>query len=117
MGVREPLEKLPAFFADTVLEARFRTYYMRKDRATGTLSEAWAMGGSVYYRSGWLEDLFQVELEGFTSQPIYAPEDRGGTGLLAPGQEGYGALGIANGKLRYKGIQLTGYRHTSTCRI
>jgi hypothetical protein len=113
--VRDRLQKLPAFFADTVFEARFRTYYLRKDRTTSLLgdeglSEAWAMGGSIYYRSGWLEDLFQVEVEGFTSQPIVAPDDRGDTLLLAPDQEGYSVLGIANGKLRYKGLVLTGYR-------
>jgi hypothetical protein len=113
--VRNRLQKLPAFFADTVLEARFRTYYLRQDRAFPVLgddglSEAWAMGGSIYYRSGWLEDLLQVEVEGFTSQPIVAPENRGGTLLLAPVQEGYSVLGIANAKLRYKGLVLTGFR-------
>ena len=108
--LRQPLQKLPPFFADTQLETRFRTYYLRKDRTSDVLSEAWAMGGSIYYRSGWLEDLFAVEVEGFTSQPIVAPDDRDGTLLLAPGQEGYSVLGIANGKLRYKGIELTGYR-------
>ena len=111
--IGKQLQKLPPFFADTQLEARYRTYYLRKDRTTddlGGLSEAWAMGGSIYYRSGWLEGLFQAEVEGFTSQPIVAPEDRDGTLLLAPGQKGYGVLGIANAKLRYKGIVLTGYR-------
>lgn len=108
--VRQRIQQLPPFFADTQLEARFRTYYLRKDRTLDAISAAWAMGGSIYYRSGWLEDLFQVEVEGFTSQPIYAPEGRGGTFLLAPGQDGYSALGIANGKLRYKGITLTGFR-------
>ena len=47
---RQWLKKLPPFFADTRLEARFRTYYLRKDRTTDELSEAWAMGGSIYYR-------------------------------------------------------------------
>ena len=106
----KPLEKLPPFFADTRLEARFRTYYLRHDRTNGVLSEAWAMGGSIYYRSGWLADLFAAELEGFTSQPIVAPEDRDGTELLAPGQKGYSVLGIANGRFRYKGLVLTGGR-------
>ena len=108
--LREPLEELPPFFADTQLEARFRTYYLREDRTTGVLSEAWAMGGSIYYRSGWLADFFQAEVEGFTSQPIVAPESKGGTGLLQPVQDGYSVLGIANGKLRYQGIELTGGR-------
>ena len=106
----QPLQKLPPFFADTQLETRFRTYYLRKDRTNDELSEAWAMGGSIYYRSGWLEDLFQVEVEGFTSQPIVAPDSKGGTLLLQPVQDGYSVLGIANGKLRYKGIELTGGR-------
>ena len=107
---REKLQELPPFFADTQLEARYRTYYLRKDRTIDVLSEAWAMGGSVYYRSGWLLDHLQLEAEGFTSQPIIAPEDRDGTLLLAPGQQGYSVLGIANGKLRLGGLVLTGYR-------
>jgi len=107
---QEPLEELPPFFADTQLEARFRTYYLREDRTNGVLSEAWAMGGSIYYRSGWLADFFQAEVEGFTSQPIVAPKSKGGTGLLQPVQDGYSVLGIANGKLRYQGIELTGGR-------
>lgn len=68
------------------------------------------MGGSIAYQSGWLKDLFQLEVEGYTSQPVYAPDDREGTGLLAPGQDGYSVVGITNGKLRYKGIVLTGFR-------
>jgi hypothetical protein len=108
--VRQGLQTLPPFFADTQLEARFRTYYLRKDPTTDEKSEAWATGGSISYRSGWLEDLFAVEIEGFTSQPIVAPDDRGGTLLLEPVQDGYSVLGIANGKLRYKGIVLTGFR-------
>jgi len=104
------LKDLPPFFADTVLEARLRTSYIRKDRTIDILSEAWAVGGSLYYRSGWLSDLFQIEAEGFTSQRVYAPSGRGGTLLLAPVQEPYSALGIANAKLRTHGIVLTGYR-------
>lgn len=106
----DPLQKLPPFFADTQLVAHFRTYYLRQDRTNNVLSEAWAMGGSISYRSGWLADLFQAEVEGFTSQPIVAPESKGGTGLLQPVQEGYSVLGIANGRLRYKGIELIGGR-------
>jgi hypothetical protein len=108
--LHKPLQKLPPFLADTQLEARFRTYYLRQDRTNNVLSEAWAIGGSLSYRSGWLADLFQAEVEGFTSQPIVAPESKDGTGLLQPVQEGYSVLGIANGKLRYKGIELIGGR-------
>jgi len=106
------LDKLPPFFADTEFEARYRTYYLRKDRTVGLLSEAWAMGGSVHYKSGWFAKLFALEAEFFTSQPIVAPDDRGGTFLLAPVQDGYAVIGVANAKLRHSGFVLTGYRQS-----
>lgn len=109
-GLREQLEDLPAFLADMRLEARYRTYYLRNDRTDDRLSETWAMGGSLYYRSGWLADVFAVEAEGFTSQPIVAEKSKTGTLLLEPRQNGYGVLGIANAKLRYAGLELTGFR-------
>jgi len=87
--VGQKIQNLPPFLADTQLQARFRTFYLRKDRTTDVKSEAWAMGGSISYRSGWLEEVFQAELEGFTSQPIVAADDRTGTLLLAPEQAGY----------------------------
>jgi hypothetical protein len=108
--IREQAEELPPFLADTQLYLRYRTYYLRQDRTSDRLSEAWAMGGSIYYRSGWLKEFFAVELEGFTSQPIVAPTARDGTLLLQPGQEGYTVLGVANGKLRYRDFVLTGFR-------
>ena len=106
----ERLQDLPPFLADTRLEARLRNYYLRNDRTTGSLREAMASGGSLYYRSGWLADLFAIEVEGFTSQPLYAPQDRDGTDLLRPVQDGYSALALANARLRYEGIELVGFR-------
>lgn len=109
-GIRPHLEKLSPFFADTLLETRFRTYYLYKDRTSDVVSEEGAVGGSIAYRSGWFKDLFQLEIEGFTSQPIYTPDDREGTGLLDPDQDGYSVIGITNGKIRYNGLVLTGFR-------
>jgi hypothetical protein len=110
LRVRESLKNLPPFFANSVLEARYRTYYLRDERTDDSISEAWAMGGSVYYRSGWLLDAFRLEAEGFTSQPVVAPNRRPDTLLLEPVQDGYTVLGIANARLRYKGIAVTGFR-------
>jgi hypothetical protein len=106
----EQLDQLPPFFADTRLEVRFRTYYLDKDRTNDERNEAWAAGGSLYYSSGWLEELLQLEVEGFTSQPVIAPDSRPGTLLLEPVQNEYTVLGIANAKLRYRGLVLTGFR-------
>ncbi|MHC4410175.1 MAG: OprD family outer membrane porin, partial [Planctomycetota bacterium] len=108
--LREQLEDLPPFFSDTQFEARYRTYYLKQDRTDGSRSEALAMGGSLYYRSGWLAETLQLEVEGFTSQPIVTPRGRDGTLLLEEGQNGYSVLGIANAKLRYAGLVLTGFR-------
>jgi hypothetical protein len=109
--ITSQMQPLPPFLADSKLYLRYRTYYLRQDRTNGQLSAAWAMGGSVYYRSGWLKEFLAVELEGFTSQPIVAPESRDGTRLLKdPGSMGYSVLGVANAKLRYRDLVLTGYR-------
>jgi hypothetical protein len=108
--MRERIQDLPPFFADTTFEARYRTYYLRQDRSNDTLSEAWAMGGSIYYRSGWLEEIFAIEAEGFTSQPVVAERSKRGTGLLEPVQNGYSVLAIANAKIRYAGLELRGFR-------
>ena len=45
-----------------------------------------------------VEELFAVELEGFTSHRVNAPDSWDGTLLLGPGQEAYTVLGVANGK-------------------
>ncbi len=109
--IKQWLQDLPPFFADTQLEVRSRTFYRRRDNTDKTTSEALAAGGSIAYRSGWLADTFAVEVEGFTSQKLIGKSGKDGTQLLKPGQKKYTNLGIANGKLRYKGIVLTGYRH------
>jgi hypothetical protein len=109
--LRQQLATLPPFLADSRLGVRFRTYWLRQDRTTGRLREGWAAGGSVRYRSGWLADVFAVELEGFTSQPIVAQASRDGTLLLRePGQRSLNVLAVANGKLRLGGVVATGYR-------
>lgn len=109
-SLRQGLQKLPPFFADTQLEARFRTYYLRADGSTSPLREAWAVGGSIHYQSGWLADTFAVQAEGFTSQPVVAQDERFGTLLLEPIQDEISTLGIVNAKLRYGDYVLTGYR-------
>ena len=67
------LDEFPPFIADSRLEARLRSYYFRKDRTTPSLSEALAIGGSLYFRSGWLADTFAVEVdarEGAVARPV-----------------------------------------------
>jgi hypothetical protein len=74
-----------------------------------------AFGGWLGYRSGWLFDTFGIGATFYGSAPLYAPDDRDGTTLLKPGQEGYYVLGEAFAALRYKEYALAkGYRQEVT---
>jgi len=114
---RQEMETLPPFFRDTKLNLHLRTFYLNRTsttpgnassnnaegaNSTPTVAEALATGGWLEYRSGWLLDTFSMGAVGYLSEPLYAPSDRDGTLLLAPGQEGYAVLGQAWIALRYK---------------
>jgi len=45
------------------------------------------------YKSGWFLNHFGLGAVLYTSQPLYAPDDRDGTQLLRTGQDGYTVLG------------------------
>lgn len=94
--IKNKLISLPPFFRDTSLALRIRSYYYDRDFIdSDTINEAWALGGWLDYTSGWWKDRIQVGATGYTSQPLYAPDDRDGTSLLAPGQESLGVIGQA----------------------
>ncbi len=96
----EPEKKSP-FFDDSKISAQLRTFYFFRDKYDNTNSEAWALGGSVAYTSGYAANLFRIGAVAYTSQPLYAPDDRDGTLLLKPGQEGYTVLGQIYGELKF----------------
>jgi hypothetical protein len=114
--IRKVLQDMPPFVRDTALTFKPRTYYFYQEQPDGTLKEAWALGGSLEYRSGWLAERVRIGAEVYTSQPLYAPPDRDGTLLLAPGQQGYTVLGQAYGDLRLADSHLltAGAREYST---
>jgi outer membrane porin, OprD family len=104
--VREGLGKQNPFLRDTDLNVRFRTFYFNRQNDNDTASEAWAVGGWVQYASGWLADTFAIGATYYTSIPLYAPDDRGGTNILTPGQDAIGVFGEAWAALRYKDYAL-----------
>jgi hypothetical protein len=109
--LREPLKDLPPFFRDVDVKAHFRTYYFNRTKPDDTVNEAWTFGGWLALKSGWLLDTFAVGATLYGSAPLYAPDDRDGTLLLKPGQEGYYVPGEAWGALRYKDyVLIRGYR-------
>jgi hypothetical protein len=94
-ALRSKLQDAPPVIRDSHITLKPRVYYYDQEQPDGTIKEALAGGGSLEYASGLLLDHFRFGLELFTSQPIWAPEDRDGTLLLKPGQEGYTVLGQA----------------------
>ena len=94
--------ELPAFFRDTDLNLHFRSFYLNRQRADDTFNEAWALGGWLEYKSGWLADIFSIGATYYTSLPAYAPDSRPGSQLLTPGQDAIGTFGEAWAAFRYK---------------
>jgi hypothetical protein len=96
----EQREGLAPFFRDSTFVAQARSYYLRDKQFDGSHSEAWALGGSLAYKSGYLADLLKIGAVGYTSQRLYGPDSRDGTLLLEPGQHGYTVLGQLYGELK-----------------
>lgn len=93
-------EKRTPFFDDSKISAQLRTFYFHRDKYDNSVSEAWAIGGSISYLSGYIADLVRIGGVAYTSQPVHAPDDRDGTLLLKPGQEGYTVIGQIYGEFK-----------------
>jgi hypothetical protein len=93
----------PAFVRDSKLAVNPRSYY--RDQATNTpggttIGEAWAAGGSIAAETGRLFDVVSLGTVVYSTFPIYAPLDKGNTGLLAPDQAGFAVAGQLYGRAR-----------------
>lgn len=93
--VRETRRKA---FEDTKWDVQARSYYLGRERYDDSEAEAWALGGSVGFKTGYFRERFAFGATGYTSQKAYGPEDKDGTLLLQPGQEGYTVLGEVYGE-------------------
>lgn len=99
-----------ALVRDSETTLHFRSHYLARDRRDLSDSLAWAGGGWVGYRSGWLADHLQIGLTGYTSQKIHGPEDKDGASLLLVGQRSYSVLGEAYASLKLGEHKLSGGR-------
>ncbi len=100
----------PAFFRDSLLQFVARTYYLTRDNFDGSKSQAWTAGGWVAYRSGLIGDMFGVHAAGYTSQPIFAPVDEGGTKLLTPIAKFDRVIGQLYGRMQIGDQEIRGGR-------
>lgn len=93
-------EQRSPFIRDTKFSAQLRSYYLDREKYDDSHSEAWALGGSITYQSGYIADVFRIGAVAYTSQPLYAPDGRDGTLLLKPEQDGYTVLGQVYGEVK-----------------
>lgn len=98
--MRDQVAEEGPFWRDTQLSFKLRTYYYDRQTESQADKTAVALGGWLEYTSGWWRDAIQVGGSFYTSQPLYGPDDRDGTLLLAPGQEAISVLGQAYLKVK-----------------
>jgi outer membrane porin, OprD family len=98
--LKEQLKDTPAFFRDTKLDVNLRSFYFRRDKFDESVSSAWALGGALAYKSGWLFDRLMVGSTFYWSENLYGPKDKDGTLLLKPEQHGYSVLGQLYGRVK-----------------
>jgi hypothetical protein len=98
--LKEQLKDTPPFLRDTKFSVNLRSYFFDREQYDNTENEAWALGGSISYQSGWFLDHFGVGGVLYTSWPLYGPDDKDGTLLLKPGQEDYTVVGQLYGRVK-----------------
>ena len=86
---------------DTKADVQLRTFLLDRDKFDGSESSAMALGGYAGFKTGYFRDRFSIGGTVYTSQKLYGPDDKDGTGLLQPGQESYTVLGEIYGQFRF----------------
>src|SRR5436190_722853 len=94
------LESRRQALKDTKFEFNLRSFYFDRSDFNGAEKQAWAIGGWLGVKTGYFLDHIAFGATVYTSNPIYAPDDRDGTLLLAPGQNGLTDLGEFYAELR-----------------
>jgi len=105
------LAHLPPVIRDLEVGWNTRSYYFNRDRFESGRREAFALGGALRLRTGWLADHFKIGGTLFTSQKLIGKKDRDGTKLLGPWQRSYTVLGEAYATFRHRDHAIILYRH------
>src|SRR5881227_1907381 len=94
------LERRRQALKDTKFEFNLRSFYFDRSDFNRSEKQAWTIGGWLGVKTGYFLDHVAFGATVYTSNPIYAPDDRDGTLLLAPGQNGYTVFGEWYAELR-----------------
>ena len=73
------LEKRRQALKDTKFEFNLRSFYFDRSDFNGAEKQAWAIGGWLGVKTGYFLDHVAFGATVYTSNPIYAPDDRDGT--------------------------------------
>ena len=107
----QPTASADPFIKDAVVGFNARTFFMdiedNSKPPASTHKEAWALGGKLFGRTGYWNKTVQFGASYYLSAPLHAPDDKDGTGLLAPGQETISVLGELYARLKYESNSLT----------
>jgi outer membrane OprD family porin len=104
--LKERLRTEDPFFRDMQVDLYLRSGYLDRHNSNGTLAQAWAGGSALGVRSGWHDDWLQLEAAVASAQPLYAPEDEGGTLLLTQQQAEVSSVAVANARMLALGQEL-----------
>lgn len=85
---------------DTTFDVQLRSFYLDRDNFNTSQSEAWTLGGSAGFKTGYFGEFAALGATVFTSQRLYGPLDKDGTQLLETGQKPYTAIGEIYGQFR-----------------
>jgi hypothetical protein len=105
------LADMPPVIRDVEIGWNTRSYYFNRNRFESGRKEAFALGGALRMRSGWLADTVQLAGTLYTSQKLIGKQDRDGTMLLRPAQRSYTVFGEAYATIRYRDHAIILYRH------
>lgn len=88
-----------SWLSETVVSIEPRSYYFHSDNA-GVVREEWAAGGRAALVTGWWRDMIRFGSSVYTSQALYAPPGKTGTGILKRDGGGYWSPGEAFAEIR-----------------
>src|SRR6266403_3891521 len=102
------LEKRRKAIEDTEFLVNFRMFYFDRSDFTGAEKQAVTFGGWAGFKTGYFLDHIAFGATVYTTNPVYAPDDRDGTSLREEGQNGFTVLGEFYADIRImKGLGVT----------
>jgi hypothetical protein len=87
-------------FRDTTFNVQLRSFYLDRENFDTSQSEAWTLGGSAGFKTGYFGQVVAFGATVFTSQRLYGPDDKDGAQLLLTGQKPYTVIGELYGQFR-----------------